>query len=221
MKKIACIFSYEITKGMKSFGPKGLLKSKKSSELINHQIKNLKGIVDELCVIVGFGSDKLTKKIKTQNINILQNNNYDKLNEGYSIQLLLDTYADIEGLLVISNGLLLDLDNIELETSTVITTNNKSKNFNIGCIVDHNNTLENMFYDISNTCWCEAVYFQKKELDMIRRYSKTTSIKNMFLFELINTIIIVGGEFNVAKIASSKVVKIQSVKDTKKIKEFI
>ena len=44
MKPVACcILSYEITKGMKSFGPIGLLKSSQNAkELILHQINNIK-----------------------------------------------------------------------------------------------------------------------------------------------------------------------------------
>ena len=59
MNKIACfILSYEITKGMKSFGPLGLLKANSSSkELILCQIDSLNKLFDnpEIYVVSGFG----------------------------------------------------------------------------------------------------------------------------------------------------------------------
>jgi len=226
MKINSCIFSYEITKGMKSFGPKGLLKSKKSKELINCQIKTVSDFVNQTYVIVGFGSDKLIKKISTmKGIIILKNDNFKSANEGYALSLLLNNYQHDtgDGLLIISNGLLLNFAKIKFDKSKIFFTRKKTKHdFNIGCVFDEsNNHLENMFYNINDNVWCESVYLCNKEIQILKRYMQTIDIKNMFLFEIINNSIKYGAEYSGEFIPTSKILKIQSTKDSNKIKEFI
>ena len=181
-KIIGCIFSYDITKGMKSFGPKGLLKSKKSDELINCQINNILHTTDNICVITGFGSEKLIKRINPlYDIETIHNAEFNNYNEGHALELLLDKYTDdCSGILLLSNGLLLNVKIKDYAKSTIYTvkrTNNNS--FNLGCIFDKN-VLENIFYDIGTSVWCEAVFLSQKEIDVIQAYRQNTNIKNKF-----------------------------------------
>lgn len=222
---VGCIFSYDITKGMKSFGPKGLLKSKKSDELINCQINNMSKITDEICVITGFGADKLTKKINgLSDIDILVNTHYDNYNEGYALELLLDNYLDkVKGLLLISNGLLFSTQITDITKSIIYTTKKKKDNinsFNLGCIFD-DTILENIFYDIGENLWCEAVFICKKELDILQKYRQTINIKNMFLFEILGNSIIHGAQYFKEEIPQKNAIKIQCIKDSAQIKGII
>ncbi|MEX0597212.1 MAG: hypothetical protein WD512_11990, partial [Candidatus Paceibacterota bacterium] len=93
MKKLACfILSYEITRGMKSVGPKGLLKSKQSKELINCQIANIRDKSIDTYVILGFGLDKIKKRIEYPNIHIIKNDLYESTNHGYAFELILNNF---------------------------------------------------------------------------------------------------------------------------------
>lgn len=219
MKKMSvCIFSYSITKGMKSYGPKGLL-HQKSKELINCQIDSLFGLIQNLYIITGFGAEKLTKKIDIKHTEIY-NNRYESANEGYALKLML-SQPSIENLLVIGDGIIIGIDNMSLTDSQILCTkkNKNNTNFNLGCIADfETGYLEHIFYDIGEYAWCESVFIAKNELDIISKYIKQNNTQNMFLFEIINESIKYGARYKLNKIANKQVKKIQSIKDNKKVK---
>jgi hypothetical protein len=221
MSKISCVFSYEITKGMKSFGPKGLLKAKKNSnELINCQINNV-NIFDKLCLVVGFGADKLIKKIKDHtNYGYIYNNDYNTFNEGHALQLILKQYNPVGGLLLINSGILANIKQLNFESSLIAITK-KQECFSLGCIINEKNNVENIFYNVGEYSWCEIVYFSATELNMLKEYVKKNNVQNMFLFEIINHIIDAGGTFKCCGMPSNKIVKIQGIKDSSKIKDHI
>jgi choline kinase len=206
---------------MKSFGPKGLLKSKQSDELINCQIDNMLKITNNICVVTGFGSDKLTKKINKNAVSVVLNNHYDDYNEGYALSLLLDKYLNnIDGLLLVSNGLLFNTKIVDTHKSIIYTVQKKNKNFDVfklGCIFD-NKILENIFYDVGQNYWCEAVFISHKELEIIDKYRQQIDIKNMFLFEILGNSIIYGAQYFQQDIPKKNAIKIQCIKDSSKIK---
>jgi hypothetical protein len=219
----SCIFSYEITKGMKSFGPKGLLKSKKSRELINCQIQTLSSIVNKTYVVVGFGSEKLTKKISLNpSVSIIKNDNFKTSNEGYALRLLLSNIGQSDGILIISNGLLIDLSKVNLDKSKIFFTHkNIKQDFNLGCVFETSSSqLENIFYNINDDVWCECIFLSSREIEIIKQYIKTIDIQNMFLFEIINNSIKHGAQYFGEFISPNKIVKIQSIKDSNKIKDL-
>ena len=66
MKIACCIFSYNVTKGMKSIGPIGSLKkNNKTDTLILQQIKYVRDIFRnvDIYIVTGFGASKLLKDI--------------------------------------------------------------------------------------------------------------------------------------------------------------
>jgi hypothetical protein len=226
MNIASCIFSYEITKGMKSFGPKGLLKSKKSKELINCQISTVSDIGQKTYIIVGFGSDKLIKKLpQSESVQVIKNENYKISNEGYALKLLFNNFDHdkSDGLLIISNGLLVNFPSVKFDQSKIFfTTKNDKHDFNLGCVFDQNsNILENIFYNINDNVWCECIFISNSEINIIKQYMKTIDIQNMFLFEIINNSIRYGAQYTGEFISPHRILKIQSAKDSSKIKEVI
>lgn len=222
MKKISVgIFSYSITKGMKSYGPKGLLHNK-SKELINCQVDSLSKLTKNLYIVTGFGSEKLIKKIDAKYVQ-LYNSKYETANEGHALKLLLSE-PSIQNILIVGDGIILGIDGIEPKESQLLCTKRNKTNgdFNLGCIIDSSTGyLEHIFYDIGEYAWCESLFLAKKELDIISKYLRQTNIENMFLFEIINESIKYGASYKLKKIPSKQVKKIQSIKDNKKVKIII
>lgn len=230
MKKIACyILSYEITKGMKSIGPKGLLKSKKSKELINCQISNIQDKNIDVCIILGFGNEKLKKRIDFKNVSTIDNTLYDTANQGYALELILN-YHDpkkYDGCIIINNGILFDgniktdiiLNRNESKIYYTTNTTDKKNNFQIGCTIN-GKYIQHLFFNLTNNLWNEMLYIDSKTIEIYRQTYKT-SMRNMFLFEIINQTIDNGAKYFPVKLKSNRVIKITNNKDSHKIKEKI
>ena len=237
MTKIACyILSYDITKGMKSIGPKGLLKSNRPTELINCQIKNINDLKIDINIVVGFGAEKLKKKIyhpSQSNVKTINNNLYESTNHGYALELILSDYshAEYDGCIIINDGILFSaklkkmlLDHETIHSPKVVYFQSESKTkkdtFHIGCSIKENNSIQHMFFDLTNNLWTEIVYFYNNTLSKIQNMYGT-NMRNMFLFEIVNKSIDTGIEYAAIKIKSSDILKINGVKDSNKIKETI
>jgi choline kinase len=231
--KIGCyILSYDITKGMKSVGPKGLLRSKKNKELINCQINSIKDDMTEINVVVGFGSDKLKKKIHSfEKINIIQNDLYETTNQGYALELILQDYISKKycGCLIINDGILISnsvkeilLNKMDLQLPKIVYVCSESKKdiFNISFSLSNSNYVQHMFFNLTNNLWTETVYIDHQSLTRIQSiYNK--NMRNMFLFEILNKSIDIGINYRPIKIKNSQILKINGIKDSNRIKESI
>jgi len=219
---IACIFSYEITKGMKSFGPKGLLKHKKSTELINSQIKKTKKITKNICVVTGFGADKLestVSRINKKYTSFLFNGEFSLYNEAYALKLILNNYKDVDCIIILSDGLLMDFTGIKIpQTSTLFVTkpikNNKT---DLGCVYN-TEFLEHMFYDINMYIWTGLLVLYTNEIRAMLSYMSSINTENMFLFEIINGSIDHGAKYHKYLVPNKNFDIIKTMNDTKKIK---
>jgi choline kinase len=227
MKKLACfILSYDITKGMKSIGPKGLLKSKKSKELINCQISSIKDKNIDINIILGFGSEKIKKKVD-HSVNFIDNLLYESTNQAYALELIMDNYdCEIyDGCIIINNGILFhcDIKNILLQDKNIskifYMQNSKKNEFAVGVTI-HDDNASHMFFNLDHNSWCEIIYINNETMN----YYKNTYIKemrNMFLFELFNKSIDDGNTFKAVKVNKNKLIKISSIKDSEKIKNIL
>lgn len=194
MKTLCCVMSYEITRGMKSRGPIGLLKKNNiSDELIIKQIESLDRIFydQDTYVVAGFGADKLQKRIPA-NVSIILNDKFSSFNQVYAFKLFLETIQHIDdysGIFLLSSDVIIKkLSNTNLDKSWVITKqkNNRQKEEGLLSVgLDKDQKLNTIFYNIGNMLWCNAVYLCRKDVEII---SDTIDqyYDNMFLFELIN-----------------------------------
>jgi hypothetical protein len=233
MINIECfILSYEITKGMKSYGPIGLLKATNSSkELILCQIECLNKIFHKpsINIISGFGNEKLYKKL-SKNIGKIYNDKFETANHGYAMQLILSNFDETkyDGLFIMDHGVL--LKDVEIAPASSFKSSwvlnrkikkNDVKNKYIGSVIDSDGAVDYIFYDVGPFAWCNVVYLSKND---IVQFKKNINLfyENMFLFEIIN------------KSVSSKIVKYKNIvipndsfititglKDKNKIKELI
>jgi len=231
MKKIvSCIFSHEITKGMKSYGPIALLKAKKySHELIYHVIKalSLSTKYVELYIVLGFEEERIKKKLSELNIKnqTISNTMYETTNFGYAFKLLIDQLVlednnDITGFLFVNGNVILKKMPKYFTDHSWLLMDKKGpqEHSNIGCQIT-NGVVDYVFYDIGKNAWTETFFLTKKDLLKIHKDQQLYH-NHMFSFEVINTAIEKQKiEFKVVYLdSSSDLIKINGIRDKNKIK---
>lgn len=215
----------EITKGMKSIGSKSLLKIKNSKSVIEHQIELLLSMKHKFSINIatGFDNDKINKTIdKYKNINIIHNDQYENTNYGKCIKLFIQQNPNIDNLFVIGSGVLFK-ENIFSQTSfgdlsRIFILDKPANNFNIGCNV--NNNIEYLFYDLPEP-WAECVYLNLSGIGGLKTLIEQKNIDQMYIFEIINDLLLLNIDFQKEYFSRSKFFKISSTKDINRAKSFI
>jgi len=232
-KILCCIFSYDITKGMKSYGHIGLLKSNdktSTKDLLYNCIKLTQKSFKykSLYTVLGFEAEKIKKKIEAYKFqtHILFNNKYSESNQGHAFKLFLSHLATIDltgvsGVVFLPVNILIHkLPKINYKKSWVVIKKKykKYETNDIGCTVN-NNMINYMFYGIGSHLWTEVLFLNTKDIQTILK-NTDNYYDNMFLFEVINTMI----EKQKIQISTveldrtSDIVKINGLKDKSKIK---
>lgn len=196
MKYNLILLHHEQTKGMKSFGPKALLKIKlhnKTDLVINHQLEQIANNLDKeskIVLVVGFDKERLIKKLdipkKHKNIIIVDNTEYKKWNQSYAMMLGLKAINNNLPTLIMDSGVLLQKpftikENVGIENN-IVFTNKNTKEFDIGCTINDSN-VEYMFYDL-NPKWINILLISPKYKEPIQKISEMH--KNSNIFEIIN-----------------------------------
>lgn len=191
----SCVLAYEIKKGMKSFGPIGLLKtSPNATELINKQIKVLSKILGgKVHICTGFGSDRLLRRISNQSILDIYNPKFLEKNHGYAIKMLLQKIEldDSPGMFILNgNTLPKKFEPNQLDRSWVLAKKRNSKIKHqepVGfTLKDNSDEISSMFYDIGEYVWSEGVYICKKDWESLKKNIDEKYYDNMFMFEIFN-----------------------------------
>jgi len=200
MKIACCIFSYNITKGMKSIGPIGALKkNNKSKNLIVMQIEYLRKIFKnvDIYVVTGFGADKITKILNhKKTVDIIYNPEYETKNYGHALKLFLDHIdqqnIEYDGLFCLdSNIVVRSLGKKQKQQSWAIVQKhrkNKNKKDYLGININSNNYIQQMFYNVGDYRWCKGFYLTKQDFDLMIK-NKDMYHDNMFIFEILNDLI--------------------------------
>lgn len=230
MSKIACfILSYEITKGMKSFGPIGLLKSSGiNRELILCQIHSLKNIFPktDISIISGFGGDKLHKKIPTE-VKTITNDEFDTKNQGHALKLILANYQldRYDGIFIINSGILIKSlaphKSLSTKKSWILSKTIRKSQQNtkfLGARTDNKGQIDYIFYDIGDYAWCDSVYICNNDISLIKKNIESY-YDNMFLFEIINKSITNDARYEQVIVNHDSITNIIGMKDKHKIKD--
>jgi hypothetical protein len=232
MKIACCILSYNITKGMKSFGPIGLLKKNNTAkELILYQIEYLRKIFGsvDIYIVTGFGREKLDKKISQKKyVNIIHNDEFNHKNYSYAFKLLLNHIGpklnNYQGVLFLdSNILIKTLKNKKRNHSWLIAKQYKEvpggEDF-LGINTNELNMVEYLFYNIGNLSWCKSFYLTQHDTQAIIK-NMALYHDNMFLFEVINqSIERLGLQIHVNQVTANnrEIIEINGLKDKYKVK---
>jgi hypothetical protein len=217
----------EITKGMKSFGPKCLL-SINGISLIEYQIKYIRKFFkkDTIYLITGFESEKIKKhiynhtSINTKNIVFLEDHNYKNNNQAASIIEYAINKKNKNGSLFINNGILMKnnfLKNLNLNKNHIFSIHGKKSNFNIGS--NPTQQVEYLFYDLP-VLWSECAYFNHQTIEYLKNNFTIENSGSMFFFELINKLIEHKIYFSNHSIPKTNITKILNMKDISKIRNF-
>jgi len=183
--------SYEITKGMKSFGPKGIIPIGKRNQepLIVKQLNQFNNSRKyRINIIVGFEHDKIIKAVHQAKIsaNIIYNHNFAKDNAGYAIRLALNKIGK-SNFLFIDNGIITNYSPKDTSYSKIpLLKKNDNGLFEIGATKSE--TIEYLFYDL-NPRWSELLFISKNDFDAIANVSNNNRIDHLFFFEYINLLI--------------------------------
>ena len=216
------ILASEITKGMKSVGPKCLLDITTNKRIVDYQIqffkKYYKNININICV--GFEQDKVIKYVnsKHKNITFISQKYYDQDNQLGSLIRCLSEY-NMSNALVINNGILLGSKlKIKHQDTCIFTINSSRKcEFNIGCHATNSST-KYLFYDLPQK-WIECVYLNQSDIKLLIDTNKKSNIYNLFLFEGLN-IIANNKQLAIEPITRSGAMKINSIKDLQLAKKY-
>jgi len=218
----AIILVPEITKGMKSIGSKALISVDKKKSIIENQIEYLQKQYTNINIAVatGFDADKIQKKTKKYDIDIVHNDRYDQTNHGMSLFMYLHNMKTIQNLLIISNGILLkEKLPISDDESIIYALNKKNSDYNIGLNITEDNKPTYLFYDFPIS-WSECVFLNDDSLEKLRSVPIKETMEQMFLFEIINYLLDNDCQFKTEKIANKNICKITTIKNTRKAKTF-
>ena len=218
----------EITKGMKSFGPKALI-SVKGKTLIEHQISMLRSTFkhNHIYLLTGFESDRIKKTIHSskvispKNISILENKQYDTTGQLTSIVGYINQKSNDNGAIFINNGIITKFNfakSFNKNNNSIFLIKGKKNNFNIGCADQV--SVEYLFYDLP-ILWSECVYLNHQTMDIVKNIVMPHELKALFFFELINKLLEQPVNFDRVMIPKTQITKINNIKDVQKVKTFI
>lgn len=199
---------------MKSYGPKSLI-DVSGTTVLDRQIKIItKELGDVRFVIVaGFQCDKVMSYCPDYFIK-LENENYEVTNVCRSLSVafraiqtrrVLIVYGD----LVFNNKAISELD---YTTSCISTSEDACRNEEVGCIIDNENNITNMMYDLKDK-WNQMIYLQGKELALFKEICQDRKNKKLFGFEVVNKVLDLGGQIKCVRNKQIKVIDIDTSKD--------
>jgi len=193
---IVIILADSYKKGSKSNGCCGLIPFGKNQNLIQQQHRAIKSIFpkSKIVYVYGFDGKKFGSYIKKHPLvdtKTVFNENHSKHSEGHSLSLALEEVDQDQDCLIVFGYDPLDKDELNHIKSTKRSTallgrHNKT---NLGCIVDRSaNIINHIFFGLDN--YISNTYFLKKtEVQILKQILQTSNTNNMFLFEIINSVI--------------------------------
>lgn len=218
----AIILAHEITKGMKSLGPKCLLPIHKNTTIIEHQIQYLKKYYPSINIYIctGFEHDKIVKAVdRFKNIQYYYCENYENINQAETIIKCVKDLNILDNVLILTSGLIpITKIPIKINKSSIQITDKSQKiPFDIGMIKDE--SISYLFYGLPFK-WTESLFLSNEGINAILSISKNKNCNHMFLFELINLIIDNGTNIDIQYIDKNLPIKLNTIKDLAIIKKY-
>lgn len=188
------LLNYGVTFRLKSKGPACLLKVSPRKTLLDKQISSIKKAFPSSNIIVVTGFKIKTKKKLYSDIKIIENENIEETNCLYSIALAMADIKIDDSLLVIPGNTYFK-DNLFNKFDKTISQLWLTKQYQeLGCTVNENK-IQHVMWTLTNY-WSNISFFTGKELSLLKEIIRTQDgIEKLFLFEAINKIVDVGGEF--------------------------
>lgn len=202
---------------MISYEPRSLLKYK-DKYLISHQIDQIKNTLkDDICpfftLVTGYKHEKVVKKLKQEDVLIVNNPEYDTTNQIESVRRALN-YEVGNNVCLIHGDIFFseDFSKYDYTKSFCIVDNRgQLKDREVG-INYYDNKVNILSYGIEDK-WAQIVYLTGKEFELLQTICSFDN--NYYLtFEIINKIIDLGGTFDIY-LTESKLFEVDKIKDLK------
>ena len=122
-------------------------------------------------------------------------------------------------MLVISNGVLFkNFPFFDTDRSKIFLIDKPKANFTIGC--SESEKIEYLFYDLP-TQWSECVFLNQEATSTLKDMFDKHLYDQMYLFELLNTLISHNIHFDKNILSKKNIMKINGTKDISRAKIFI
>lgn len=197
------ILADKYQKGMKSKGAVGLIKINRRYTLFENQYETIKSSFKKAKIIYVYGFD--SKKInhffdnkQYKDVIKIYNHRYEDLNYAHSLSLACE-YMQKDFFVLFGDTL------FKKEIFNDFTSNigsqvyiNKKEKTKLGCIVDKNNIVHNISFDLDNYI-SDMYYIHQKDSHMMKSLISESKHNNYFIFEIINKMIDAGSVFRTAQ----------------------
>ena len=210
------ILSGGIGNRIKSYEPRSLLKLGNQT-LIDHQISVINNSFHfpEIIGVFGYLVDKIAKKIRGK-IRIIENQIYENTNTSESLRLAFNSTTK-DSLLFFHGDLYFNIDTLEgldySKSFLVVDNKQQMHDKEVGItICDHKATI--LSYGLP-TKWCQIAYITGKEFRILKHIFQKFDIdqKKLLVFEVINHIITMGGQFYCYEPHNMSILEIDCIKD--------
>lgn len=187
-------------KRFKGNNPKCLARLRAGDTVLQRQIKILHYTFPSAEIIIpcGFQAERILKSVPSF-VKTIFVEDFDKVNEAYSIQLAISQsnrrrFLIVYGDLVFADSLFASWqpDN---KSCIWVDTLNQLKRENVGITSDNGKAVY-LWYGLPNK-WCQIVYLQGRELTLFTQLFRDSYKKKYCGHEAINDIIALGGEITV------------------------
>lgn len=209
-------------KGMKSLGAFSNIEMAKQKTFLDLQKQNLKKKLNVKNIWYIAGHQHIKLDTHQDGVSFLYNKEYEYKNNGYSLFLGLQN-STADHIVIIFNRVLFHhkiFNRLNYDRSYVFINDNSLNEYKLGCIIN-DGLIDNIFYNLPNKL--TGIYILTgEELRIMRSFiKKSGSIHNMFIFELINSIISMGGKFIPKVVESHKhILCINTSEGLQKVKRF-
>jgi choline kinase len=199
---------------MRSYGAKALIELKAGQKLLERQVSILKKVYPHagITVVLGFEADKI-RRILPEDINIVENKDYENTNVAYSLALALQNKQ--ERVLIVYGDLVFNIETfaeLELDKPCVlIDTRNQFNAQEVGLTVI-DGQVSQFSYGLS-TKWAQIVYLAEQELYLFKKYVLNKDRSRYFGFEILNYVLNHGGAFSAYEPSQMKIAEIDTSKD--------
>lgn len=202
---------------IKSYEPRSLLKIK-GSYLLEHQIKTINASLEspEIITVVGCHANRVIKKVRGKS-RFVENQIHETTNSSESLRLAFNNSTNFNFLFMHGdlhfNTKTLD---VPFEKSFVIVDNqNRFKDSEVG-LTKNQERLSILSYGLPEK-WAQIAFVTGNEYEILRSiFNKyEAQDKKRLSFEIINTIIEMGGKFACYEPRGMKITEIDRIKDIK------
>lgn len=153
---------------MKSYGPKGLVEIKYGQSILGRQLslissnfKNYKTVI-----VSGFESEKIIMNSPAEAVKV-ENELYEDTNVCRSIGMGSLAIPEASNILLINGDLVFShtiFSCFDFSKSFIFVEENCMKDNEVGCVINKNNSLENMMYDLPEK-WGQIAFSKAKSLN--------------------------------------------------------